>query len=483
MYARVLSLLPLLLLGGCSPHTVQREPTPPIELAAGFASKPAQVQSSGQAPERWWKAFGDPKLDELVDAALARNFDMHAAWARVAQARAGADMAGAGSMPSVDASAGAAYRRSSQPPFTFNTPMGTQSSPARTQEGTFLSGSVAASYEVDIWDKLGSTQRAAALDRAAAVDAAHGMAMTLAAEVAEAWFSLVQTHKRSLLLQQQLEANEQFHELLELRFQHGQSTIVDVNQQAQQATGTRAQLALQQSMEEVQRHRLAVLLGRMPGQLAAEAGDELPPLPSLPSAGLPSELLQRRPDLRAAQRRVEAADERIGAAIADRYPSLRLTGSIASEPSSLNDWFMDPIWNLASNLAMPLFDGGRRAAEVERTRGVLAERVADYGKAVLSAVLEVEAALSQERQQHVYLQHVQEQATLAETTLTQARERYGAGQSDFLTVLTTLRAQQQTQLSLLDAHRQLLSYRIQLCRALGGTWVDALEAPQPEGAS
>jgi len=207
------------------------------------------------------------------------------------------------------------------------------------------------------------------------------------------------------------------------------------------------------------------------------AETELPDLPPLPTTGVPSELLKRRPDLRAAQRRVEAADYPVAAAVAARYPRLSLSASVSSQPSNFNDYLLDPLWTLAANLALPLIDGGRRVAEVERTRAVVSEAVAAYGKAVLQALVEVENALVQERQQIANIEQLREQVQVSSVTLDQARQRYGHGLADFLTVLTALRSHQEVELGLLDAKRQLLSHRIQLCRALGGTWAEQVSPP------
>lgn len=467
---RALCLSAALLGSACSPHTVRRDPASPVQLRSAYATRAPELPQADASAEAWWKAFGDAQLSALQDQALAGNFDLHAAWARLSQADAVAGIAGAPRWPQLGVNAGASRTHTAN----YFPAVGVFQ---RTYNGVRLSA--AASYEVDVWDRIGAGARAAALDRDASADAVQALAISISAEVAEGYFNLLQAAQRRRVLQQQLEVNTRFIALLQLRFQNGQATIVDVNQQQQQVLAAKGQLAQQEAAEEVLLQRLAVLLGKVPGELSVSRVVDLPAVPPLPHAGVPSELLRRRPDVRAAQRRVQAADERVAVAVADRYPQVTLTGDVAVQPTQLNSWLMQPIWNLAAGLAMPIIDGGRRAAEAERTRAVLSERVADYGNAVLSAILEVESALAQERGQHALLAEVKQQAEVAQVTLEQARERYGQGQSDFLTVLTALRSQQQTELSLLDAQRQLLSYRIQLYRALGGDWTASLEKPEP----
>ena len=470
----------VLALAACSPHAVTTAPAAPVQLPATYGE---ETPAAGQArPERWWTQFGDAELDRLVDASLGSNFDLLAAWSRFAQAVAGADAAGAPRWPTLDASASAQIQNENSFRRDF-IPMGDDGAAAMAfpePPSTIRSarGSIGASYEVDLWNKLGSAAKAAALDRESAHDSVQTMAMSLAAEVTETWLDLVQVRARRALLEKQLEINETFVELLKVRLGQGLASAVEINQQRQLAIDNGAQLELTISNERMLQNRLALLTGKPPGRLQVGARAELPAVPTPPAVGVPSELLQRRPDVRAARRRVEAADYRVAVAVADRYPSLRLTADLTSSPSSLNDWLLDPIWTLAGSIALPIFDGGRRAAEVERNRAIVSEQVAAYGQALLSAMVEVSNALAQAQQQQKHIARIQEQLEVAQMTLEQAQARYGNGMSDFLTVLTALRSQQQVEMSLLAARRQLLSHRVQLFRALGGTWMAELEQPE-----
>jgi NodT family efflux transporter outer membrane factor (OMF) lipoprotein len=452
----------------CSPHSVENDPKPPLSLPGQFSQ--GGEQAAAGPPERWWEDFRDPELNRLVDQSLAGNFDLRGGWARLSQAVAVADQAGAPLWPTLDANLGASYRLS-------------QFGPIGTRPAYGFSGSLGASYELDIWKKLSSGKKAAALTRDAAADQVQALAMTLVASLAEAWFDLRTVRARRDILQRQLETNERFLEIERVRFSHGLSSVLDVNQQEQQIVRTRALLALIESSEGVTLHQLAVLLGQVPGLLKAEAAHALPELPSLPATGIPSELLQRRPDVRAAQRLVEAADYRIAVAVADRYPSVKLSADVSATPNNFNDWAFSPLFGLAAGLTQPILDGGRRRAEVDRQRAIMAERVSDFGRALLGAMREVEDALWLERAQRVHIEQLQRQYELARLSLEEARNRYSQGLEDFLRVLTALRSQEELELGLLDARRKLLSHRIQLCRALGGTWATELVAPDAEAES
>lgn len=453
----------LSLLVSCAPYRATDNPAPAVPLASSYA------RESGPAPlpERFWTDFGSAGLTRAVDAALSGNFTLRAAWARLAQANASADIAGAPRYPTLDAATSGRVQRQVLP---FSRPGGNS-----TVAQSFVA-SLGASYEVDLWQRIGSAARAAALDRDAARDDAEALAITVAAEVAERWFDLARARAAKALMQKQLETSEQVLGVVMARFDAGQTSGLDVSQQQQLVSGTRARLQLIAGTEATLLHQLAVLTGHSPGEFVADDASELSSLPPLPHAGIPSELLQRRPDLRAAQRRVAAADHRIAEAVADRYPALRLgaEGSLQAQHSGFVSQALTPLWNLVAGLTAPIFDGHRRAAEVERRDAVLAERVSVYAQAVLNALNEVENALVLERQQGLYIEDVALQLLAAERAVEQSRERYDSGLTDFLPVLTAIVSAQSTEQALLDARRQLISYRIQLCRALGGTWTQSL---------
>jgi outer membrane protein, multidrug efflux system len=454
----------------CNPHTVTRNPAPPIAVPDAYQGG----AGAAELPETWWTAFGDEQLAALVDRSLRANLQLGASWARLAQARAVARQAGALRWPQLDATAEAGRQRLR---FDF----GEQG--VITPQVSRFAISAAAGYEVDLWRRMSSGARAAGLEAAAAADDLQAMAISLVAEVSEAWFEIVSLRAQRKLVEEQLRISETFLELTKLRFQQGLASALEVYQQQQQLVATRARLPLIDGAVEVQHQRLALLLGRPPGDLEGIDRDTLPELPPLPATGVPADLLERRPDVRAAMRLVEAADYRVAVAVADRLPSLRLTGSVSTQASDVTDLFRTPLWSLFAGITAPLFDRGRRKAEVERTRAVVDERLMGYGQVLLQAMFEVDSALVLERQQLLHIADLEEQLEVAALTLRAANERYRQGLIDYLPVLTALQTEQQTQLSLLQARRDLISYRIQLCRALGGTWTETLPPPGESAAA
>ncbi len=441
----------------CAVHRVDRKPTPPVEMPASFGQRPAGALLTGP----WWHEFDDPELSAVIDRSLRDNLELRAVWARLAQARALSGQAGAARWPQLNVELGAGRGRE---PIT------------RTTQNSF-SWSAAAGYEVDLWRRVASQHGAAEQDLYAARDDVEATAISLAAAVAETWYDLVYQRAQAALLAEQKRTDQIFLRLVQLRFGQGLVSALDVHQQQQRLFEVEATLASVQASQRVAEHRLAVLLGRAPGTIRPGTAASLPALPPFPDTGVPADLLIRRPDARAAQRRVIAADYRVAAAIADRLPTIRLSASVGDQASSPSDLIRNPLWNLASGLLAPIFDGGRRAREVDRNRAVVEERLAQFGSVLLRALAEVEDAIALEREQRRIIAELSRALAEARSSLQEARDRYEQGVSEYLQVLTALGATQALELRLLGARRQLVSHRIQLYRALGGAWTRELSQP------
>jgi outer membrane protein, multidrug efflux system len=452
---------------GCSPHAVQRDPLAPIAIPDRWDA--VAIEGASATVDRWWQGFGDRELDRLVERVLASNLQLRAAWARVRQGRAVARQASAALLPQLDATADA--RRTRQ---RFELVKGMVLTPTINQ---FQVG-VAAAYEVDIWKRLGNAKAAAALDAIALRDDAEAIATTLVADVAEAWFDVVATKAQQQILREQQRVNETFLELTLLRYRQGLATALDVFQQRQQVLATRAAVEQADGILRTGAVRLAVLIGDPTDRSWLESAPVALPEPgAAPSLGVPADLLVRRPDVRAARRRAEAADHRVAVAIADRLPALRIGGSVGTISSRIGDLFAGSVFSVFGQIAAAVFDGGRRAAEVDRNRDVVDERLYQLGHALVIAIAEVDQALIDEATRRIELATIAERRTLAAQTLTEAREFYAQGQVDYLTVLTALASDQQLELAELQARRALLSARVQLYRALGGRWPTELGVP------
>jgi len=439
----------VLLLTGCSPQ-VSRQ-APPLQPQGGFSGSGQE-----QLPEQWWMAFEDQTLDSLISRALAGNFSLQTAWDRVDSAYAVARKAGAALVPQVDADIG----------------IGTQKSRinSRTDSSQSYNLGLAASYEVDLWGRIGSITTAAELDAQASTEELQTAALTLSAQVAATWFQLLEQRGQIEILGQQIRTNEKTLEIISLQFRTGQVGIADVLQQRQVVETQRGELALTTSRAQVRQNQLAILLGISPTNFTQATTENLDELPPLPSTGLQSDLIENRPDVRAAWLKLQAADKRVAAAVADRFPRLSLTGRASTTSEEIENLFDDWLASLAANLLAPIIDGGRRRAEVERTESIASEALHQYGQTVLDALLEVEDALTREKRQLEYLISVDRQLELAGQATERIRDRYLNGAEDYQRVLTSLISEQRLQRTRLTAKRELFENRVNLCRALAGGW-------------
>lgn len=410
--------------------------------------------------ERWWTAFDDAQLNERVDRALAGNYDLAAAWGRLEAASAIARRAGADRYPRLDALAGVSRRESSD-----------------ANDRTEVSLGLAASYELDLWGRIDAQAEADAL-RAQATEADYRAAgISLSSAVALTWYQITETLLQLELVQSQLETNQTSLDLLEGRFDAGLIRFADVLRQQQLVEATAEQAIVLRARLEVLEHQLAVLEGRPPQGENALPDAALPALPPMPATGLPARLLERRPDIRAAMLRLEAADEDVAAAVSDRYPRINLSASLETFAERPQELFEDWLLSLAGNLIAPVLDGGARSAEVDRTAALRRQRLAEYGQAVLTAFGEVEDALAQERRQSERIDSLTLQLDLAQRAVDELRRQYLNGVTDYLSVLTAVRDLQRLERDVLSARLDLIAYRVALYRALAG----GFETPREQG--
>jgi NodT family efflux transporter outer membrane factor (OMF) lipoprotein len=404
--------------------------------------------------QEWWQAFEDSALDALIDRALADNFDLRTAWDRLAQAQAVARQADTSLWPRADLQAGASRSRAEDD--------------RGTTYSSLYSVGVAASYEVDLWSRLRSTQRAAWLDVQASRDAVDSAAITLSAAVANAWYQLAEAKALLAIARDQVETNEKVLDVVTIQFRKGAAAAADVLRQRQLVAATEATVISVQETAALLQYTLSVLIGDEPSLAWAGSDIALPSLPAMPHPGIPSEVLTRRPDVSLAYRQVQAADQRLAAAIADQYPRISLSANVETTVPKISDLFDDWLANLAGNLAQPLIDAGRRKAEVQRQEAIVSERMHTWSQAILNALQDVETALTQEQQQVQLLANLNVRLRLAQQTYERNRERFIKGQTDYIRVLESLQSLQSLELNVVSAQRALIQRRIDLYRSIAG---------------
>lgn len=407
------------------------------------------------AKSGWRRSFKNPELDRLIGKTMNRNFSIRQAKARLDQARAVSMQAGADRLPQLEFEAEATAE-----------PYRTGGIEGRSTEEYSLG--FLARYEIDLWGRINSQQQAARLDQAAVQEDLYTAGVTLAGEVTQHWVDIITQRMELRILQKQLETNQTLQELVDLRFQKGMVSALDVYQQKQAVSEVKASLPLVQLEEILLRHQLAYLLGQPPTSELNIQTQDLPIIAKLPSIGIPADLLANRPDVRAAGLRLQSADWVVAAAKADRLPAISLSARATYLSNDFGALFDNWILNLMGSLTGPIFDGNRRKAEMLRTQALAKERVADYGQVVYLAIKEVEDLLAQAEKHREHLTALQDQLTVSQNALREATERYQRGLSDYLPVLTQLLAIQRLERDILHMRRQLISDRVGLLRSLGG---------------
>ncbi|MCC9642864.1 TolC family protein [Rhodopirellula sp. JC740] len=402
------------------------------------------------APDRWWTSFNDIQLNARVDQAMSGNFTLAAALQRLYAARALTRREASDLWPDLNGVA------------DYGATMG-----PGDDRSSFIWG-LDAGYQVDLWGEIESRVDAERLRTSATREDYHAIALTLSAEISRTWFSLIEAHAQVALLDEQIDSNEMGLALQEARFASGLILSPDVLRQRQLLEATLEQRVIVKSRIAVLEHQLAVLLGEMPQAAEYDPGTELPGLPPLPATGLPSELLQRRPDVRRDYLAFRAADRDLASAISAQYPRINLSGSLLNVSESPETIFRDWFVSIGASMIAPLFDGGQRRAEVDRTAAVKRELFNFYGQTMLEAFGEVEDALAQERYQLERIEHLENQVELARQSSEQLREQYLIGDADYLDVLSAITGQQRLQRETLSAQLDLVLIRVSLYLALAG---------------
>jgi NodT family efflux transporter outer membrane factor (OMF) lipoprotein len=481
----ILIALSLLLAGCAIGPDYQR---PPLVTPAQFKQIEGwTLAAPGDALERgaWWQLYGDDELNALVGRLNLSNQNLAASEAQYRQARALVRGARAAFYPSLPSSAG--VTRAGQ---------GGGDSTLRTADGFSVAGSNAASiansyelnlnaaWELDIWGKLRRSLESSRAGFAASAADLAALKLSLQAELVQSYLQLRVLDDQQRLLDATVAAYARSLRLSENQYRAGIVPKSDVSQALTQLRSTEAQAIDLQWQRAQLEHAIAVLIGVPPGELSIAPREQLPTLPAIPVA-LPSQLLERRPDVAAAERRVIAANAEIGVAEAAWYPDLTLSASGGYRGSSFADWVNLPnrFWSLGPQLALNLFDGGARRAELERSEAAYDQAVARYRQAVLDSFREVEDYLVQLRVQEQEAVFQQQALDAARESLRLIENQYRAGAVDFNSVVNVQATALNNERSNLTLLGSRLTASVQLIAALGGGWqapaAGAAEPSQP----
>lgn len=465
-----LSLAVLALLGACASSQPYERPAmdiPPAFKESGAAAQglwqPAQPGGGQAVPAAWWSLYGDATLDALQTQAAAGNQNIAQSVARLRAAQAAVASSSASLLPSLGASASSSRSRSG------STLQADGSSNARISTSHSLG--LNASWELDLWGRISGTVDAARASAQASADDLAAMRLSVQATVAQTYFALRAAEAQARLLRETLDAYARSWELTRNRQAAGVASLADVAQAEAQYKGTQVQLLESETNRSQLEHALAALVGQAPAAFSLPATAELPAPPAVP-AQLPSQLLERRPDIAAAERRVAAANAQIGVARAAFFPALTLSGSAGYRGSELSKLLSAPnlFWSLGPALAVSLFDGGARNAAVESARASNEQAAAAYRQTVLTALQEVEdnltaaIALAQEQQLQT------EALAASQRALDVVNNQYRAGTVGFLNVITAQASVLSSQRSLIDVKNRRLVAVNTLLKNVAGNW-------------
>ena len=449
----------LLLIGGCAVGPDYSRPD--VELPASLSV----AQSPQPATDRWWMLFNDPVVDRLVDEALAKNRDLRAAAERIEQSRAQAGITRADQFPD----AGIEGSRSR----TRNSAVGSVQLPPGVPLTTNAYRLVLrASWEMDFWGKFRRASEAARAELAASEAGRDAVRASLIGDVTRGYFTLRALDRRLEAVERTLLGRQKSLELQKLRLDAGVVSELEYRQVESDLRAAEALVPVVRQQRVVQESALAVLLGRSPREVIAarvERGNPATPIVVEVPAGLPSDLLLRRPDLREAEARLHAANARIGVARAAYFPSISLTGFFGGESQSLGDLFSGParVWSIGGNLLAPLFASGGIRGGVDLADARAREAAELYQKAIANAFREVRDALAAQanlREAHLAQQErVQALARTSELT----RLRYDNGAVSLFEFLEAERQLMAARLDAIDAERNRRSAIVDLYLALG----------------
>ncbi len=451
---------------GCSPHKPMKI-SPPQPIPNKF-NKDLKLAKPPILSSPWWLSFNDKTLNRLLEEAFTRNLDLKAGIARLLEAKALLAQASSTAYPQLTGQAN--WRKSEEPGFFGR------------NRGESYRLSLSASYEVDLWNKLRSSRQAAGYQLKATEEDLKTFFISLAAEVTEAYYTVASLQAQVDLLRRLIKNSRRELNLIKDNYLQGLSSAQEVLEAENRLFTLEAQkTSLEKALTQSQ-HALAVLLGRWPQQ-------KIPVVPTLPSLkesfplGLPSVILNQRPDVQAAYWRVKAADAQVAALIAQHFPKIDLLATLGRSRTafSIGD-IVGSFWSLGIEASLSLFDAGRLNAQISAQRAKALEALYAYQKTLLKAFQEIEDALAANQANEKRLRELAQRKKALTHILQLEQERYELGLSDYLPVLKARKALMQTELEYLQAQEDLLMARITLYRALGGAWTEKYVAQAMRGA-
>jgi multidrug efflux system outer membrane protein len=450
-------------LSGCMLGPDYQRPQTPLPTAYADAPTVSAGTVSTTIGADWWRLYDDPTLNDLVATAISENLDVVAAVARIEEFDADLREANAALFPEIDLGGGAARSRSSR----------AVASPATIALGNDLRVALSTSFEIDFWGRLRRLLESARAQVLATYYAKDVVTLSLAGLTTQTYFSLRSLDAQITATTETLTTREEYLLLVRRRVDGGLASGLDLAQALGARSDAAAQLKDLVRQRALAEHLLGTLTGRLDLKLSPGDLAQLPVSP-VPPTGLPSTLLERRPDIRQAEEILVSANAQIGVAKAALLPKISLTGDFGGESTALSSLVQSGarIWSIGFALAQPIFTAGRLSAEVDATTARQKQALASYQKSIQTAFREVSDSLVNVSQTAATEIDLQSSVDAARDALRLSTERYEAGYSAYINVLDAQRTLNISQLALIRNRQALLSASVDLMKALGGGWVD-----------
>lgn len=443
---------------------------PDVDMPAQYSvPETAQGQAQAQVSSTWWKLYQDPVLDDLIAHALQNNTDIQLAAARVEEADAFLREVGSALFPTVSLDGSATRSRVTEagafPVFSAN------------PNNNYIV-SLGTSFEIDFWGKLRRAKESARAQALSTRYAKDTVSLSLASLVASNYLQLRSLDSQIAVSRDSLKSREESLALTKRRLEGGIASALEVQQAEVSTSNLVAQITELKRLRALAEHQLAVLSGNLDLKLAATDIDHLP-VPPTPPAGLPSSLLEARPDVRQSEQNLIASNALIGVAKAALYPSISLTGTYGGESIELGDVLKSAarIWTLGLGLSLPIFDGGRLDSRVDQATAQQKQALANYMGSVQQAFREVNDALINVRQNAEREAALKRSEASAAKALQIAENRYKAGYSGYLDVLDSQRVYNDAALAFVQSRQARLVATVDLFKALGGGWKPEVIGP------
>jgi multidrug efflux system outer membrane protein len=479
MTRRLLAVSLTLLAAGCAlgpNYERPAVPAPPTwrEIPA------AEAQSLANTP--WWELFDDPQLQQLVNIALVENKDLKIAVERIEEARARYGFTKADFWPMLDLSGAAGRLKLSEGSLT-HTPEGDTSASALGKERSIYTVSADVSWELDFFGRIRRATEAQNALFLGTIEARRAAVLALVADVARVYFEIRDLDRRLEVARRTIESRREYVQLAKDRFEGGVTAEIDFRQAEAELRRVETILFDLERLVALKENELSVLLGRSPGPIARGRALGEQKLPAAIPAGLPSDLLDRRPDIRVAEQNLAAATANIGEAKALLFPRIALTGSLGFASQDLDTLFDSPSksWNIIGGLLQPIFNAGKNKRRVEITESQQRQVLYEYERTILQAFRETEDALVTYRKTGEQRQAQAGCVGAERKVLELAELRYRGGVAAYLEVLDAQRSLFDAELAEAQTVGSNLVSLVRLYKALGGGWPTAPEAPAPAG--